>query len=68
MWDYWHVPDQYTYFRTPALSVIPPSLLAKFTSALRSWGLTHLGTDRVPIPWLSFYVEGCRQELHSDVV
>jgi 2OG-Fe(II) oxygenase superfamily len=68
VWDYWYVPDQYTYFRTPAVNVIPPSLLAEFTSALRAWGRDNLGTDRVTVPWLSFYIEGCRQELHSDVV
>jgi hypothetical protein len=68
VWDYWHIPGQYTYFRTPALNIIPPSLLAQFTSALRAWGREHLGTERVTMPWLSFYIEGCRQELHSDVV
>jgi hypothetical protein len=68
VWDYWHIPGQYTYFRTPALNIIPPSLLAGFTTALRAWGRQHLGTERVTVPWLSFYIEGCRQELHSDVV
>jgi len=68
VWDYWHIPGQYTYFRTPALGVIPPSLLAGFTEALRVWGKEHLGAARVTIPWLSYYIEGCRQELHTDVV
>ena len=68
VWDYWHIPGQYTYFRTLALNVLPPSLLAEFTEALRAWGRTNLGADRVTMPWLSFYVEGCRQELHSDVI
>jgi hypothetical protein len=68
VWDYWHIPGQYTYFRTPALNVIPPTLLAAFTTALRTWGQTTLGTARVTVPWLSFYIEGCRQELHSDVI
>ena len=68
VWDYWHIPGQYTYFRTLALNVIPPSLLAQFTEALRAWGHANLGADRATMPWLSFYVEGCRQELHSDVI
>jgi hypothetical protein len=68
VWDYWHIPGQYTYFRTPALSIIPPSLLAQFTTALRAWGRQHLGSERVTVPWLSYYIEGCRQELHSDVI
>jgi hypothetical protein len=68
VWDYWHIPDQYTYFRTLALNVIPPGMLADFTAELRAWGLAHLGTSRATVPWLSFYVDGCRQEIHSDVV
>ena len=68
VWDYWHIPGQFTYFRTPALNVIPPSLVAGFTEALRRWGHENLGSVRVTVPWLSYYIEGCRQELHSDVV
>jgi hypothetical protein len=68
VWDYWHVPDQYTYFRTLALNVFRPSLIGAFVGALTSWGLAHLGTGQVTSPWLSFYVDGCRQELHTDVV
>lgn len=67
VWDYWHIPDQYTYFRTLAPNIIPPSLVATFCSRLREWGWANLGTEEVTLPWLSFYVDGCRQELHSDV-
>jgi hypothetical protein len=68
IWDYWHIPQQYTYFRTIALNAISPALLGQFTEALRAWGRAHLGTDRITLPWLSFYIERCRQEFHSDVV
>jgi len=68
IWDYWHIPRQYTYLRTVALNAIAPSLLGRFTEALQAWGLANLGTDRVTHPWLSYYVEGCHQALHSDVV
>jgi len=68
IWDYWHIPQQYTYFRTVALNAISPALLGQFTEALRAWGVANLGTDRITLPWLSYYIEGCRQELHSDVV
>ncbi len=68
VWDYWNVPGQFTYVRTPAINVIRPTLLAEFTGALRAWGAEHLGSTQVTVPWLSYYVEGCRQELHSDVV
>ncbi|MFA1550218.1 hypothetical protein [Actinomadura chokoriensis] len=29
--------------------------------------MTHLGCDRISEPWLSYYIDGCRQELHTDV-
>lgn len=67
VWDYWHVPEQYTYLRTPSPNVVPPSLLESFLDRLASWGDANLGCDRVTLPWLSYYVDGCRQELHSDV-
>jgi hypothetical protein len=68
VWDYWHVPGQYTYFRTPARRFFRPDLYRRFTGALRAWGSTHLGCAGTSEPWLSWYVDGCRQELHSDVV
>lgn len=68
VWDYWHIPDQFTYLRTPAVNVIPPSLLARFMSRLRQWGGDHLACGRADLPWLSYYMDGCRQELHSDVI
>jgi len=68
VWDYWHIPGQYTYFRTLAINVIRPSLLGALVGALSNWGLANLGTGQISSPWLSFYIEGCRQELHTDVV
>jgi len=31
------------------------------------WGRATLGCHDVSPPWLSLYVEGCRQELHGDL-
>lgn len=67
IWDYWHVPGQYTYLRTHARRFFPSDLYGRFLTAVRSWGATNLGCDRTSEPWLSFYVQGCRQELHADV-
>jgi hypothetical protein len=66
VWDYWHVPDQYTYLHTFPDRVFPRSVLARFLARLASWGLQHLGCGEVTEPWLSFYVDGCVQELHTD--
>jgi len=67
VWDYWHVPGQYTALRTPAWTYFPRPLYAQFHNRLVAWGRTHLGCHDVSPPWLSLYVEGCRQELHGDV-
>lgn len=66
-WDYWHVPGQYTLLRTPAYYYFKQSLYKKFHEALLKFGREHLGCYDVTPPWLSYYVEGCRQELHADV-
>jgi hypothetical protein len=67
VWDYWHVPGQYTALRTPAWSYFPSRLYAQFHNRLVAWGRAHLGCHDISPPWLSLYVEGCRQELHGDL-
>lgn len=67
VWDYWHVPGQYTALRTPAWTYFPRELYAAFHNRLVAWGRAQLGCHDISPPWLSLYVEGCRQELHGDV-
>src|SRR5262249_54058671 len=67
VWDYWHVPGQYTALRTPAWAYFPRRLYAQFHNRLVAWGRTHLGCHDISPPWLSLYMEGCRQELHGDL-
>jgi hypothetical protein len=67
VWDYWHVPGQYTALRTPAWTYFARRLYAQFHNRLVAWGRAHLGCHDISPPWLSLYVEGCRQELHGDL-
>ena len=67
VWDYWHVPGQYTLLRTPAYHYFSEELYAQFHESLVMWGRKHLGCWDISPPWLSCYVEGCKQEFHSDV-
>lgn len=67
VWDYWHVPGQYTALRTPAWTYFPRQLYAQFHNRLVAWGRSQLGCHDISPPWLSCYVEGCRQELHGDL-
>lgn len=67
IWDYWHVPGEYTHLRTQAHQFFPTRLYEAFHRHLVEWGREHLGCHDVSPPWLSCYIEGCRQEKHRDV-
>ena len=67
VWDYWHVPEQYRLLRTPAYAYFPKKTYQDFHSQLVQWGRENLGCHDISPPWLSYYVEGCRQDLHADV-
>jgi hypothetical protein len=67
VWDFWHVPGQYTALRTPAWTFFPEGPYARFHSRLVWWGRRTLGCHDVSPPWLSVYVDGCGQELHGDL-
>lgn len=66
VWDYWHVPNLYTYLRTSPDKVIDRVLVDAFHARLQSFALRYLGMDHVTWPRLSLYVEGCGQALHND--
>lgn len=67
VWDFWSVPDQYRMLRTPAYHYFPQQLYRDFHKRLVQWGRETLGCHDVSPPWLSYYVDGCRQGLHADV-
>jgi hypothetical protein len=67
VWDWWHVPGQYTALRTPAWTYFPRRLYEQFHRSLVAWGRETLGCHDISPPWLSLYVDGCRQELHGDL-
>lgn len=67
VWDWWHVPGQYTALRTPAWTYFPRGIYEAFHRRLVAWGRETLGCHDISPPWLSCYVDGCRQELHGDL-
>ncbi len=68
VWNYWHVPGLYTYLRTQPDRVIGKPLTEAFHTRLRAWAATTLGLSVVSWPYLSLYVDGCRQALHNDSI
>ncbi len=67
VWDHWFVKDQYRLIRTPAYHYFPEKMYRAFHEALVNWGRENLGCHDISPPWLSYYVDGCRQSLHADV-
>ncbi|KAK3250352.1 hypothetical protein CYMTET_40266 [Cymbomonas tetramitiformis] len=67
IWDYWHVPGQYTLIRSPAQLYFPEEQYQKLEDALLTFGQEVLGCRSLTQIWLSYYVDGCKQELHADV-
>jgi hypothetical protein len=66
VWDFWYVPDQYTYFRTEPANIFGASLANSFRDRLSSWALETLGLPRLSGITLSLYSNGCGQGLHND--
>lgn len=66
VWNYWYVPESYTYLRTAPEKVIARDVLDRFIEQLQAFAMRRLGMDVVTWPYLSLYVEGCKQILHND--
>lgn len=67
VWDFWLDPDHYHLIRTPAYYYFHKKNYERFHSYLVQWGREYLGCHDISPPWLSYYVDGCYQNLHSDV-
>ncbi len=66
-WDYWYVEDQYKLIRTPASHYFSKKTYLDFHKHLVLWGRKNLGCWDISPPWLSYYISGCEQKMHSDV-
>lgn len=66
VWNYWYVPDMYTFLRTGPDRVIPRALLDQFHQRLSHWAFRALGLGYATWPYLSVYVDGCHQAIHND--
>jgi hypothetical protein len=66
VWNFWYVPELYTYLRADAATVLPEPLVVSFMQKLRAWSRETLGIAGVSGPRLSVYFNGCGQCLHND--
>jgi hypothetical protein len=65
-WQYFHVPELYTYLRARPENLVPRSLVDRFAARLESWALTRMGLVPTAAPLLHLMVNGCSLSLHSD--
>jgi Rps23 Pro-64 3,4-dihydroxylase Tpa1-like proline 4-hydroxylase len=68
VWNYWFIPDSYTYLRTNPEKIIARERVEAFHDELRDWAVATLGMATVTWPYLSLYVGGCRQGWHNDSI
>lgn len=67
VWDHWHVANQYQMLRTPADAFFDKKIFSKWMQELLAWGQQNLGCHSLSTPWLSCYVDGGFQNLHTDI-
>lgn len=65
IWDYWLVPDQYALMRTTAEAFFAPDMYQLLEERVLEWA-ARLGCRSCSPMWLSYYVDGHAQELHTD--
>ena len=68
VWNYWFIPELYTYLRTDPRKIIAAARVEDFQNALRDWSVGMLGMADISPPHLSLYVGGCRQAWHNDAL
>ncbi len=66
IWDVWSVPGQYNHLRTPFLEMFEPGIQDSFLQTLGDFGRKHLGCQHISEPWLSVYMDGHQQQMHTD--
>jgi hypothetical protein len=66
VWNYWYVPGLYTYLRSLPETVLGEELSQQFHEALAGFAIQYLGMSGITWPYISMYVDGCRQNQHND--
>ena len=59
-------PYQYNLVRTSAEEFFGKELYGELCDALTDYGQKNLGCNSITQPWLSYYVDGCEQRMHTD--
>lgn len=66
IWDYWHIENKYSHLRTPAEFLFSPKTYSLLLKELSGFGRKELGCHGLSKPWVSLYLDGSYQNLHTD--
>ena len=66
VWEPWYVVDQYSVLRTPASLLFGEKAYARLLEELLRFGKENLGCHGLSPPWVSLYLDGAFQNLHTD--
>lgn len=65
-WQYFCVPQMYTYLRAVPQHVVTEPLYGRFMQHLKQWCIDHVGLIPTGAPNFHLMVNGCTLGLHSD--
>lgn len=65
-WQYFCVPQMYTYLRTVPDQVMPAPLFARFWQHMKQWCIEQTGLLPIGLPNFHMMIDGCTLGLHSD--
>jgi hypothetical protein len=65
IWNYWHIPQLYTYLRARPRFVMGETH-RPFIIQLRQYAAKQFGLMIPSVPFLSMYINGCGQNIHND--
>jgi hypothetical protein len=66
VWDPWHIEDQYSLLRAPAQFLFSEKTYVRLLNELLKFGKEKLGCHGLSPPWVSLYLDGAYQHLHTD--
>lgn len=66
LWNYWYIPQMYTYLRAEPWVLLSPEIFEAFMMHLRAFVAWKFGLVIPTKPFMSMYIDGCGQNVHND--
>ena len=66
VWNYWHIPELYTYLRTDCDKVIKRAHILQFMAALTKWAVRTIGMEQITWPYSSSVCQRLQARYSAD--